>query len=231
MPEWSQNAHNHFSEAVKQFAALVLRELFPAPGMDRLTGRPQQNTRNDHQLEDTPVGHGRQCTPGRTASHYGRMTFERDPASVAFDGAARRLLERAYASPGQWVGTYLSQPSTGWIAWGWAHGIGLRERDRWGEVRWVRAYKRAVYWQLRTYGYARELGTTPRVSDTAARSLEWETGKLIMKKGWPGRRWAIRVRLHAGGLAAERAVRSKRPPAERYTGPAGQDYRSDVASR
>ena len=35
----------------------------------------------------------------------------RDPVSVTFDAAARRLLARAYASPGTWVSVWLPDPS------------------------------------------------------------------------------------------------------------------------
>lgn len=157
------------------------------------------------------------------------MAFERDPASVQFDAAARRLLERAYQHPGQWTGTYLAQPDRLWMAWGYGHGIDLRARDRWGEIRWVRAFKRSVYYQLKWYGYATGMRDVRHTGPGHPRSLEWETGKLVMKPGWPGRRWAIRVRLHSGGMAANRAVQAKRPESRRYTVDAA--YRSTPEDR
>jgi hypothetical protein len=134
---------------------------------------------------------------------------QRDPISVWFDPAARAFLERAYRAQGEWAGQYLAPPSPRALARLAAYGINPYARDRWGEVRWVRAYKRAVYYQLRLYGtregmsYGRE-----RVSKWPARSLEWQTGARVLRAGWPQRRWAIRVRLHPTGRAASAAARS-----------------------
>jgi hypothetical protein len=144
------------------------------------------------------------------------MQFERDPVSEQFDAAARRLLRRAYDNAGDWTGTYLAQPSPLWRAWALAHGINLNKRDRWGEVRWVRAFKRSVYWNLAWYGYAGQLGDAPRIGKGDGKALRWQTGKLVYKTGWPARRWAIRVMVVPGGLAAEHHARQL-PARKRYT--------------
>ncbi len=159
---------------------------------------------------------------------------QRDPVSAWFDPAARRLLERAYAAQGEWAGQYLAPPSPRALAHLALIGVNPYGRDRWGEVRWVRAYKRAVYYQLKLYGtrdgmnYAQQ-----RVSKWPARSLEWQTGARVLRAGWPQRRWAIRIRIHPTGAAATRAARSipasrrwmvnGRPTARQST-PADRDY-------
>jgi hypothetical protein len=144
---------------------------------------------------------------------------QRDPVSVWFDAAAVRYLERAYARPGEWVGIYLAPPTVtqrGRLAF-LVPGYDPGERDKWGEYRWVRAFKRAVYFQLKHYGYSD--GMRPgqeRNSPWPAKSLEWETGKRVLKAGWPARRWAIRVRLHPTGAAASKAAREKIPDSKRW---------------
>jgi len=139
------------------------------------------------------------------------MVATRDPLSEWFDPAARRLIERAYAHRETWCGVYLAPPTLTQRAYAARLGIyDLGERDRWGEQRWVRAYKRAVYYQLKKHGFAD--GFRPdvfRASPWPGVALEWETGKRVLKAGWPTRRWAIRVRLHKGGGAARRAAERK----------------------
>ena len=136
----------------------------------------------------------------------------RDPLSEWFDPAARKLITRAYAQRGQWVGVYLAPPTPLQRAHAARLGIyNLTERDRWGEQRWVRAFKRSVYYQLKKHGWS----DAPRWDDVRSSpwpgvALEWETGKRVLKAGWPSRRWAIRVRIHQGGAAARKAVQAKR---------------------
>jgi hypothetical protein len=139
------------------------------------------------------------------------MVATRDPLSEWFDPAARRLITRAYGRRGEWTGVFLAPPSITQRAYAARIGIyDLYERDRWGEQRWVRAFKRSVYYQLKKHGYAEapRWGET-RISGWPAVALEWETGQRVMRAGWPQRRWAIRVRLHDGGSAASRAGRAK----------------------
>lgn len=137
--------------------------------------------------------------------------MQRDPLSEWFDTPARRLIRRAYANRGQWVGVYLAPPTVLQRAYAARLGIyDLYERDRWGEQRWVRAYKRAVYYQLKKHGWhdAPRWGEV-RESPWPGVALEWQTGQRVTRRGWPTRRWAIRVRLHDGGAAASRAGRAK----------------------
>ena len=152
------------------------------------------------------------------------VVISRDPLSVWFDPAAVRLMERAYQHPGQWTGTYLSPPSPRARAAAAFLGIwDLNERDRWGEVRWVRAFKRAVYHQHRLYGYSADFRPgRPRASDHAGTSLEWQTGQRILKPGWPSRKWAIRIRIHPAGTAATAAANRKIPDSGRWMSPSGQ---------
>lgn len=145
------------------------------------------------------------------------MPARRDPVSEWFDPAARRLLERAYKNQGEWTGQYLAPPSPRALARLALYGVNPYARDRWGEVRWVRAYKRAVYYQLKKHGTASGMNYGQvRASPWPARSLEWQTGARVMREGWPSRRWAIRVRVHPTGAAASRAAREKVKGSQRW---------------
>jgi hypothetical protein len=162
------------------------------------------------------------------------MQDQRDPVSKWFDAAALRYLERVYAAGGEWTGIYLAPPAAAQRARLEAAGIDPMERDRWGEYRWVRAFKRAVYFNLKKYGYAD--GMRPgvmRASAWPAKSLEWETGKRVMRAGWPARRWAIRARLHPTGEPARKAAAEKVPDRLRWIDKTGHvtDRQSTVADR
>jgi hypothetical protein len=156
------------------------------------------------------------------------MPATRDPLSEWFDGAARNLISRAYDNRGQWTGVYLASPTPVQRAHAALLGVyDLNERDRWGERRWVRAYKRSVYYQLKRHGFAdAPRWEQTRVSVWPAVALEWETGQLIRKQGWPVRRRAIRVRLHDGGKAARRAV-DRFPDSRRWSGTELQSTQAD----
>lgn len=153
----------------------------------------------------------------------GGMAWQRDPVSVWFDAPARRLVERAYAVKGQWAGVYLGPPGPAQLAELAALGISPWGRDRWGEVRWVRGFKRAVFWQLNHYGTVRELAAEPNLAANAAGAGwvapvrgQWETGALVRKAGWPTRRRAVRFRIHAGGAATSRIGKEETPARERW---------------
>lgn len=109
----------------------------------------------------------------------------RDPLSVAMDPAARRFLAAARARRGAWVYTWLAPPSGRWYSWATHHGISLTGRDRWGELRWVRGFKRAVY-------YHRD-----------GQPIQWET----LQTGWKGTR--IRIRVLTSGQLARAAARKR----------------------
>ena len=157
----------------------------------------------------------------------------RDPLSVLFDPAARRLLERAYANRGSWTGVFVAQPTVRQRAYAASLGIfDLRERDRWGEPRWVRAFKRSTYWNLRYYGRSDRIDFSERraaagYNSPFAVSLIWDTGQLILRKGWPSRRWAVRVMLEDGGSAARAAVERGRSPEPRWVGTSRQSGLAD----
>jgi len=147
----------------------------------------------------------------------------RDPLSEWFDAAAIRYLERAYASRGQWTGVYLAPPTVPQRARAAMLGFPdlTRGRDKWGEVRWVRAFKRSVYWNHKRYGYSDSLRPgDPRNSPRPATALTWDTGNRVLKRGWPSRRWAIRIAIHQGGSAAARAA-AKIPGSRRWVDAAG----------
>lgn len=136
-----------------------------------------------------------------------------------FDGAAADLLTRAYRHPGRPAVTYLAPPSPVRRAMAAALGIyDLLEKDRWGETRWMRAYKRSTYYTHKHYGYAGELRAgDQRAAPAAATALKWETGPLVRKAGWPTRRRQISVTILPGGDSATAAVMASRKPAKRYT--------------
>ena len=145
------------------------------------------------------------------------MTYQRDPVSVWFDAAAVRLLERAYANRGEWTGVYLAPPTPAQRARLLAMGVNPAAVDRWGEVRWVRAFKRSCFWHLRQYGYAKELRVGDRrMSHRPGVSVEWQTGARVLRAGWPSRRWAIRIMVHPGGRAATAAARAKTSTGQRW---------------
>lgn len=144
------------------------------------------------------------------------MPLTRDPVSVQFDQSAAELLRRAYAADGRWVGTYLQMPGPGWVAWGIRRGISLYARDRWGEVRWVRAFKRSIYYLHRHYYRSGQLDlSSPRVSLERTKVVIWQTGRLT------ARGYAIRIRVDRGGQIARRAVERK-PEQARYIDDEGQ---------
>ena len=117
------------------------------------------------------------------------MAATRDPLSEWFDPAARRLITRAYKRRGQWTGVFLAPPSITQRAYAARLGIyDLYERDRWGEQRWVRAYKRSVYYQLGKHGYADgPRWGEERLSGWPAVALEWQTGQRVARANWAGR--------------------------------------------
>jgi hypothetical protein len=89
----------------------------------------------------------------------GKLT--RDPVSEMFDGAARHLLIRAYAKPGQWVTTRVTDPTPRQAGYASERGIDVHGPDnpsvRGGKgidakTRWMRAFIRALYYQHSNYG-------------------------------------------------------------------------------
>jgi len=144
---------------------------------------------------------------------------ERDPLSELLDGAARKILERAYAQRGQWVTARLADPNLKQIAYGRERGIdatgpdnpsvaggrGLNARSRWG-----RAFVRAVYWNHRNwYGTGNRLSNQYRNVYRTRGPLRVEVGRHVAAgtgRHAVGSR-AVRVQLARGGEALERAER------------------------
>ena len=172
------------------------------------------------------------------------MSYERDPLSVLLDAGARRLLERAYASPGTWVGTRLADPGMRARTFAASRGInpdgpdnpsaqGGRSRRTDAQTRWGRAFVRAVYYQHRWYsgggtrGWRSDRRTTPR--DTGG--LRFEVGRHLPASpqfdpanpgagGFPPGR-AVRLRLERGGAAKLRAVQ-RLPDSQRIYDDSGE---------
>lgn len=164
------------------------------------------------------------------------MPFERDPASVLWDTAARALLARARAARGGWQGTRIADPSPRQRAALASLGINVDGRDkpsalagraRGGQgldakTRWARAFARAVW-------YAND-----RRNGGPGLSLELEVGRhKVAGKTVPAGR-AVRLRVKRGGTVARRIVQnmpeSKRiytdegAPAMRWSDPGRRDW-------
>jgi hypothetical protein len=137
------------------------------------------------------------------------VPYQRDPISVPFDGKARELIRRAYLVKGAWAGDYLPPPGPRARAWAASQGIDLFERDRWGELRYIRAYKRSVFWVLNYYGGVNDLRGQQNTGSGrggwhAPVRGQWETGLRVERPEWRTFRWAVRVRIHPGGSATSR---------------------------
>jgi hypothetical protein len=149
------------------------------------------------------------------------VAYQRDPVSKWFDPAAVRLIARAYAARGEWAGVYVGPPTAmQWVQLGYLQ-VNPWERDRWGEQRWIRALKRSVYWHVCNFGGVSELRDVPNVGAFtggwhAPVRVQWETGQLVRKAGWPTRRRAVRIRLHAGGSVTSRIGKTTTPKGKRW---------------
>jgi hypothetical protein len=167
---------------------------------------------------------------------------ERDPVSVLFDGAARSLLRRAYASPGTWVRTRVADPGKRAQAFAAERGIVVTGPDnpsvRGGKgldcrTRWVRGFVRALYYQHKWFSdtRGRPFRTQRRPVARSASALRIEVGRHVPaspqfdpdhpgRGGFPPGR-AVRVKLDSGGKAKDRAVR-RLPDSARIWTDAGQ---------
>ena len=91
-------------------------------------------------------------------------------------------------------------------------GIDPYERDRWGELRYIRSYKRSVFWVLQHYGGVSGLRGEANTGSFsggwhAPVRGEWQTG-LRNTEGL----WAVRFRIHDRGpktsrIGKDRAIR------------------------
>lgn len=138
-----------------------------------------------------------------------------------FDPAARRLVTRAYEVKGQWAGVYVGPPTPAQLAELAALGINPFGRDRWGEQRWIRGFKRSCFWLVNHYGGVAGLHDEPLVGAWSGTWVspvrgQWETGQLVYRSGWATRRRAVRFRIHAGGSATSRIGKQDAPKGKRW---------------
>lgn len=179
----------------------------------------------------------------------------RDPVSVSLDRAARSLLARAYANPGQWVSTRLvdpdmrirtrfagmgidlDKPDNGGSARGGRSG-GLNARTRFG-----RGFVRALYYQHKWYSHSgSQQSWNRRTSPRDAGALRIEVGRHIPaspqfdpahpeRGGFPAGR-AVRVQIARGGRVKLRAVQRLSDRDRIWTDAGGEgDRYSDITRR
>jgi hypothetical protein len=129
--------------------------------------------------------------------------YARDPISVQFDGAAARLLRRAYSNRGEWVGTYVANPSAEWQAWaglnGWPRLLGPDVAPG-GKARtaWCRSFVRSCWNLHQKFMTSRglELADTPRPrGQRPPWSLQYQVGTVRIAPGGRVVGRAVRVRL------------------------------------
>lgn len=130
------------------------------------------------------------------------VVYTRDPLAQRFDALSRRLIDAAYADKGEWAGFILPPPGPRARIWMTAHGIQPYQRDRWGELRYVRAFKRSVFWQVKWYGGVTGLRGTRNTASGGAKShwgapvrVEWQTGRLVDLPGSYLAGQAVRIRI------------------------------------
>jgi hypothetical protein len=117
------------------------------------------------------------------------MVYKRDPVSVAFDASAARLLRRAHANQGKWVGTYIQNPGLGWeLAARRGNLARLLGPDTapGGEARtrWMRGFVRSLYY-IHKHHYWESRGVDLsewRLSPNWAGTLRYETGNVRIRE-------------------------------------------------
>ncbi len=150
----------------------------------------------------------------------------RDPVSELMDSGARRLLARAYASPGRWQGTRLAAPGDRHRAWARSRGIDIDGPDpvpRGGlnaRSRWARGFVRSLYHHHRWYSDSGGLRSERRTSPRNGQALQVEVGRAVGPLGVLPAGRAIRVRVVKGGDTA-RAALGKLPDSRRIYTPDG----------
>ena len=148
------------------------------------------------------------------------MVYRRDPLSVRFDLPARRLVERAYANRGNWTLGFIPPPGPKARAWMASQGINPYERDRWGELRFIRSYKRACFWLIKWYGGLSGLRGSRNTASGGKQShwgapvrAQWETGIRVSDEDDPHfGQWAVRLRIWVRGADTAAAGRRARDP-------------------
>jgi hypothetical protein len=149
------------------------------------------------------------------------VTFARDPVSVLFDGAAQRLLSRAYARQGSWVAGRIPDPRDSHRSYLAGLGIDPDERDRVGvtldaRTRWARGFVRALEYQHKWWSQDPDTGGWRERKRATARNdlgLVVDVGRRLAggrQAGTalrPGR--AVRIQMRPGArawVAANRAA-------------------------
>lgn len=148
--------------------------------------------------------------------------------SVLFDAGARRLLERAYDRPGQWIGTRVAAPSPAEAAYFASQGINVYGRDQLGRDRWAAGFIRAVYYQHRNYRTGRGWGGR-RLAPYDGRAIRYELGRQLRELGVIPAGRAVRIRSVPGGPAAQRAA-EKLPYSQRILTDSGPGPAQAIAA-
>lgn len=154
----------------------------------------------------------------------------RDPVSELFDGAARKLLTRAYGNQGNWTETRLASPEVRHITWAAELGIDLLGPDPAATCSgqhidarsaWARAFVRAVYYQHRWYYRAGHgLGAARRISPNRSLAIRYQVGRLMPVRGIIPAGRVVAIMALPGGQAARRAV-ERMPAGRRIFNPDG----------
>ena len=180
---------------------------------------------------------------GHTLHRHGHgmmipMRFTRDPVSVLFDGPARRMLDRAYARDGTWVGGRIPDPTPAHRSYLSGLGINPDTRDDVGvtlnaRTRWARGFVRALEYQHRWYSGAPDGGgwrDRKRARPRQDLGLRIDVGRALgggRQAGTllrPGR--AVRIQVRSG---AKRWVRDNRTSRQRWD--LSESARSDASRR
>lgn len=145
------------------------------------------------------------------------MPYTRDPLSARFDAPARRLIAAAYDDFGEWTGYLLPPPGPKARAWMAARGISPYERDRWGELRFVRAFKRSVFWNVKWYGGTDGLRSSRNTASGGYKSnwgapvrVAWQTGRQVIPEGQLLGSWAVRIKIVPPGGRTQEIGRAER---------------------
>lgn len=158
------------------------------------------------------------------------MPYARDPVSVLMDGGARKFLARVYEARGEWVTVRLSDPDPDSVRYARAIGIDVHARDdaptlgggrKNYRTRWGRAFARAVYYQHKAYGPARDGQPGVRASRRITRNprpLELEIGRHLPVRGAVPSGRLVRARLRQGGRTMRLALAAK-PASQRIINP------------
>jgi len=154
------------------------------------------------------------------------MAYDRDPIAELWDKGAAALLRRAYARPGQWVGTALAPPPRQARAYFTSLGIDLGGPDTYisrGRAfpisRWERGFTRSLWHLHRWYYHGKDNGLIlgeRRMSACRNPVLLVEFGRTSTA----GR--AVRLRVVRGGQAALKAAEALPASARYTTGKPGQ---------